>query len=47
VIERDGEHALVGVVDQRDRRAFQALPLDEGGQRLVGDGPEDAMEMKG
>lgn len=47
VVERDGEHALVGVVDQRHRRALEAQPLDEGGQRLAGDGPEDAMEVEG
>jgi hypothetical protein len=46
VIERDREDALVTVVDQRDRGPLEPEPLDECEQRLVGDRPEDAMEMK-
>jgi len=46
VIERDREHALIRVVDQRDRGALEPLSLDEGRQCLAGDRPEDAVEVE-
>jgi hypothetical protein len=46
VVERDREDALVGVVNQRDRGPLEPEPLDECGKRLLGDRPEDAMEVK-
>lgn len=46
MIERDGEHALVPVMDQRERRPLEPEPLDEREQRLVDDRAEDPVEVK-
>jgi len=46
VVERDREDALVPMVDEHDRGTLKPEPLNECEKRLVGDRPEDAMEMK-
>ena len=46
MVEGDPENTLVPVMDQRDGGVLEAEALDESEERLAGDRPEDAMEMK-
>src|SRR5262249_46104163 len=46
VIERHLEHAAIRRSEQDVRRALEPQALDEPGERLAGDGPKDAVEVK-